>query len=109
MCRSKFFVPVPNFYARSKDDFHIVDSVVVPVQNLMKGHLNSIQFLVWPKIFGPAQNILGPVEGQGKRMYLKKLHVFSNCTTQGPSSGPCTTRLISANVTRHKSDFFDPF
>ena len=27
--------------------------------------LNAIQFLVWLKKFGPAQNILGPVEGQG--------------------------------------------
>ena len=27
--------------------------------------LNAIQFLVLHKIFGPAQNILGHVEGQG--------------------------------------------
>ena len=27
--------------------------------------LNAIQFLVWPKIFVVAQNILGHVEGQG--------------------------------------------
>ena len=30
--------------------------------------LNAIQFLVWPKMFGPAQNILGPVEGQGNNI-----------------------------------------
>ena len=29
--------------------------------------LNAIQFLVWLKNFGLAQNMLGPVEGQGIR------------------------------------------
>ena len=27
--------------------------------------LNAVKFLGWPKKFGPAQNILGPVKGQG--------------------------------------------
>ena len=27
--------------------------------------LNAIKFLDWPKTFGPAQNILGLVKGQG--------------------------------------------
>ena len=27
--------------------------------------LNAVKFLGWIKIFGPAQNILGPVKGQG--------------------------------------------
>ena len=27
--------------------------------------LNAIKFLDWLKTFGPAQNILGPVKGQG--------------------------------------------
>ena len=31
---------------------------------------NAIQFLVWSKKFGPAQNILGPVEGQGTRQRI---------------------------------------
>ena len=26
--------------------------------------INAVLFLVWPKKFGPAQNILGPVKGQ---------------------------------------------
>ena len=29
--------------------------------------LNAIKFLDWLKTFGPAQNILGPVKGQGIR------------------------------------------
>ena len=27
--------------------------------------LNAVKFLGWVKTFGPAQNILGPVKGQG--------------------------------------------
>ena len=27
--------------------------------------LNAVKFLGWLKLFGPAQNILGPVKGQG--------------------------------------------
>ena len=27
--------------------------------------LNAVKFLGWHKIFGPAQNILGPLKGQG--------------------------------------------
>ena len=30
--------------------------------------LNAIKFLVWLKKIGPAQNILGPVEGKGNRV-----------------------------------------
>ena len=30
--------------------------------------LNAVKSLGWLKIFGPAQNILGPVKGQGIRM-----------------------------------------
>ena len=29
--------------------------------------LNAVKFLGWLKKFGPAQNILGPVKGQGIR------------------------------------------
>ena len=29
--------------------------------------LNAVKFLIWFKNFGPAQNILGPVKGQGIR------------------------------------------
>ena len=49
---------------------HLANSGLVPVQKLLEWPdsgvaLNAVQFLVWHKIFGPAQNILGPVEGQG--------------------------------------------
>ena len=29
---------------------------------------NAVKFLGWLKKFGPAQNILGPVKGQGMRL-----------------------------------------
>ena len=35
--------------------------------------LNAVKFLGWLKIFGPAQNILGPVQGQGITMFNKSL------------------------------------
>ena len=35
---------------------------------------NVYQFLVWPKKFGPAPNILGPVEGQGIRAYFPNMY-----------------------------------
>ena len=38
--------------------------------------LNAIQFLVWLKIFGPVQNILGPVKGQGINRQEDNLKVW---------------------------------
>ena len=38
--------------------------------------LNAVKFLGWLKKFGPAQNILGPVKGQGIR--LSKFKIFSD-------------------------------
>ena len=39
--------------------------------------LNAVKFLDWLKIFGPAQNILGPVKGQGIPV-LEHLFLFWN-------------------------------
>ena len=36
-------------------------------------------FLVWPKKFGPAQNILGPVEGQGIRLKYNAFYPEKSC------------------------------
>ena len=38
--------------------------------------LNAVKFLGWLKIFGPAQNILGPVKGQGIRLPLSLNYIF---------------------------------
>ena len=68
---SNFFVPdqklvytlhavqSQTFCARPKDDFRNYCKFVFFVA------LNAIQFLVWLKKFGTAQNSLGPVERQG--------------------------------------------
>jgi hypothetical protein len=53
------------FCARQKDDLHSAKLVFVPSQKFLEEALNAVKFLGWPKIFGPAQNILGPVKGQG--------------------------------------------
>ena len=42
----------------------------------------SIQFLVWRKTVGPAQNILGPVEGRGINV-IRLCVFFSASTVQG--------------------------
>ena len=77
----KCFVPVQIFWASPKIWLHLV-----PLQKLLCRHKNQFywmqiiflsgtkclwlpqyvnKFLVWHKKFGPAQNILGPVKGQG--------------------------------------------
>ena len=76
LCRSKFFVLDQKFIyilcqsqvfcARQKDDLHSVKLVFVSAQKFLKRHkLNAVNFLGWLKTFGPAQNILQPVKGQG--------------------------------------------
>ena len=39
------------------------------------------KFLVWHKKFGPAQNILGPVKGQGIRILEAVYNIFKNALT----------------------------
>ena len=49
------------FRDRQKGGLHSIKLVFVPALNAV----NVNNFLVWHKKFGPAQNILGPVKGQG--------------------------------------------
>ena len=53
------------FCERQKDDLHSVKLVFVPAKKVFEEALNAVKFLGWLKKFGPAQNILGPVKGQG--------------------------------------------
>ena len=48
-----------------KDELHTVKLFFVPAQKFLKGHKMQYKFFGWLKKFGPAQNILGPVKGQG--------------------------------------------
>ena len=57
--------------ARQKDDLHSVKLFFVQAQ-VFEEALNTVKFLGWLKKFGPSQNILGPVKGQG----LKGLSKF---------------------------------
>ena len=40
--------------------------------------LNAVKFLGWLKNFGPAQNILGPVKGQGIRVGIEHKDFSTN-------------------------------
>ena len=53
------------FCSSQKDDLHSVKLIFVPA-------LNAIKFWDWLKKIGPAQNILGPVKGQGINPYFIK-------------------------------------
>ena len=57
------------FCATSKDSVNLVFGAGTKV---FEEALNAITFLDWLKKYGPAQNILGPVEGQGKSHFFKK-------------------------------------
>ena len=76
---SKFFVQDQKFIfilwqsqtfcARQKDDLHSVKLFFCAGTKGFEEALNAVKFLGWLKKFGPAQNILGPVKGQGIRFY----------------------------------------
>jgi hypothetical protein len=53
------------FCARQKDDLHSVKLVFCASTKVFEEALNAVKFLGWLKKFGPAQNILGPIKGQG--------------------------------------------
>ena len=57
-CRHKHFVPDKKSFAFSKIVFCACTKV-------FEEALNAVKFFVWLKIFGPAQNLSGPVQGQG--------------------------------------------
>ena len=74
--KSKMFCASPNFLSQPKNltAFSASSKTFVPAQKpILSGtkcfwlpqYVNK--FLVWHKKFGPAQNILGPVKGQGIR------------------------------------------
>ena len=56
------------FCARRKDDLHSVKLFFVQAQ-VFEEALNTVKFFGWLKKFGPAQNILRPVKGQGIAYY----------------------------------------
>ena len=65
------------FCARQKDDLHSVKLFFCAGTKVFEEALNAVKFLGWLKKFGPAQNILGPVKGQGKSGL--KVEIFKKC------------------------------
>ena len=65
---------------RPKDDLRSVKLFFCGGTKVFEEALNAIKFMDWLKTFGPAQNILGPVKGQGIectcKSYLTLLKAF---------------------------------
>ena len=53
------------FCARQKNDLHSVKLFFCAGTKIFEEALNAVKFLGWLKKFGPAQNSLRPVKGQG--------------------------------------------
>ena len=70
------------FCARQKDDLHSVNFFFAGTKVLEEA-INAVKFLGWLKKFGPAQNILGPVKGQGISR-LKKRDDLKMAKVLGP-------------------------
>ena len=64
----KMFCAGPNFLSQPKNltAFSASSKTFVPEQKPIL--LNANHLFVWRKMFGPAQNILGPVKGQSIRL-----------------------------------------
>ena len=54
-----------HFVQDKKDNLHSAKLSFMQAQ-FFEEALNAVKILGWLKKFGPAQNILGPVKGQGK-------------------------------------------
>ena len=87
LCWSKFFVSDQKFIyilCQSKRWFAFSKIGFCGVTKVFEEALNEIKFLDWLKTFGPAQNILGLVKGQGIRFYedlllmVKKTKLLKN-------------------------------
>ena len=58
-------MPVTNVLCQTKRLFAFSKIGFCADTNVFEEALNAVQFLGWLKKIGPAQNILGPVKGQG--------------------------------------------
>ena len=81
---AKQLMPCPftgpkKFCARQKDDLHSVKLFFCAGTKGFEEALNAVKFFSWLKKFGQAQNILGPVKGQG-------ISDCAICRTRGCSS-----------------------
>ena len=102
LCQSKFFVsyqkfiyvhivPVTNILCQNKRWFAFSNIGFCAGTKVFEEALNAIKFLDWLKKFGPTQNTLGPVKGQGiDRLRKKVLLLFVDLTGTniGGANGP---------------------
>ena len=58
-------MPVTKILCQTKRWFAFSKIVFSAGTKVFEEALNEVKFLDWLKTFGPAQNILGPVKGQG--------------------------------------------
>ena len=76
----KMFCAGPNFLSQPKKltAFSATSKPFVPAQKPI--WLNANKFLVWHKKYGPGQNSLGPVKGQGNSL-IEKTTESNSCQT----------------------------
>ena len=75
--------------------------------NVFEEALTAVKFLGWLKKFGPAQNILGPVKGQGISLFADK--IFTDQMDFTPSLCVCTAQPILFRtlwITKHDATYF---
>ena len=60
----------PSFLCKTKRLFEFSKIVFCASTKVFEETLNAVKFLGRLKIFGPAQNILGPVKGQGINIHV---------------------------------------
>ena len=67
-------MPVTNILCQTKKPFAFIKIVFCAGTKVFEAALNAVKFLGWLKKFGLAQNILGPVKGQGITYYTSHKH-----------------------------------
>ena len=71
-------VPLQNLLCRHKNQFYWMQIIFLSGTKCLWLPQYVNKFLVWHKKFGPAQNILGPVKGQGITNMKTKMEISSN-------------------------------
>jgi hypothetical protein len=67
-------VAVTNILCQTKRCFAFSRIIFCAGTKVFEEALNAVKFLGWLKKFGPAQNILGPVKGQG--INIREIRIY---------------------------------
>ena len=90
-----YIVAVTNILRQTKRCFAFIKVVFCAGTKVFEEALNAAKFLGWLKKFGPAQNILGPVKGQG-------ISLGNNISTSHKHFGTC--RRTSCSTLKEDPD-----